>query len=100
MLNRVQLIGRVGKEPTVKGTTQSQVTYFTLATSEKSTKNGQKEERVEWHNIALFGKVGEVAYKYVKKGDLLYIEGSVKTYKYLHDNVEKLGVLSRFLTCC
>lgn len=79
-VNKVILIGNVGKDPEVKHLDNGMViTKFTLATSETYTKNNEKVTNTEWHNIVLFKGQAEVAEKYVKKGDALYIEGKIQT---------------------
>ena len=77
-VNKVILIGHVGKDPEVKhldgGVT---VAKFSLATNETYTdKNGQKVNQTEWHNIVVWRGLAETVEKYVKSGKLLYIEGS------------------------
>ena len=80
MLNKVQIIGRVGQQPETRKVGESQVTTFSLAASEKYTnKAGEKVEETEWFNIVMWRKLAESAEKYVNKGDLLYIEGKLKT---------------------
>ena len=80
-VNRVILVGRLGKDPEIKsipsGTTLAK---FSIATDEKFTdRNGEKQERTEWHNIVAWGKLGEICGQYLKKGKLVYIEGSLRT---------------------
>lgn len=82
-LNKVLLIGNVGKIET-RQTNAGQVVNLSLATSFKS----KEGEKTEWHNIALFGKVAEIAEQYVKKGSKLYIEGALKTDKWQTDSGE------------
>jgi single-strand DNA-binding protein len=80
-LNKVQLIGRVGKNPEVRNLDGgNKVANFTLATSEKWTdKQGEKHETTEWHNIVTWKNLAGVVEGYVKKGDLLYVEGKLTT---------------------
>ena len=83
-MNRITIIGRVGQDPKVhtfeSGTKKAS---FSLATSEKyKDKQGNKVEETEWHNCVIFGKMAEVVEKYVNKGDLLALEGRVKTREY------------------
>lgn len=88
-LNKVTLIGRVGQDPEVRTTKTSDLAgSFSLATSEswKDKNTGQKQEKTEWHNITFFGKIGSVIQNYVKKGSLLYIEGSLSTRKWTDKN--------------
>jgi single-strand DNA-binding protein len=80
-VNKVILIGNLGKEPESKtldgGNT---VTNFSLATSESyKDKKGEKVDKTEWHNIAVWGKLAEVAAKYLKKGSSVYVEGKIQT---------------------
>jgi len=78
MLNKCVLIGRVGKDPETKHFDNNQVCNFTLATSETyKDKNGNKTTNTEWHKIVLWGKLAEIADKYVKKGDLLCVIGKI-----------------------
>jgi single-strand DNA-binding protein len=92
MVNKVILVGRVGKDPESKtfdnGNT---LANFTLATSEhwKDKNNGEKKEATEWHNVQVSGGLSKVAMDYVKKGDLIYIEGSIKTRSYEKDGQTK-----------
>ena len=89
-LNKVQLIGRVGQEPAVKYFESNQaVATFTLATTERgyTLANGtQVPERTEWHNIVLWRGLAQVAEKYVHKGDLLYLEGKIRSRQYDDQN--------------
>ena len=89
-VNKVILIGFVGKPPEqrVFGSGES-VTSFSLATSEKyKDKSGEWKDQTEWHNISCFGKLSEIANKYVTKGTQVYVEGKIKTNKY----TDKSGV--------
>lgn len=82
-VNKIILIGRIGNEPETKHFDNGQVTNASLATSEKYTnKSGEKVEETEWHNIVFRGKLSEIAEKYIKKGDLIFIEGKLKTRKW------------------
>ena len=80
-INRVILIGRLGKDPEVRSTPQgTTVAKFTIATDEKFTdRSGEKQERTEWHNIVAWGKLGEICGQYLRKGKLVYIDGSIRT---------------------
>lgn len=81
MINKVILVGRLGKDPEIRSTPQgTTVAKFTMATDEKFTdRAGEKQERTEWHNIVAWGKLGEICGQYLKKGKLVYIEGSIRT---------------------
>lgn len=80
-VNKVILVGRLGRDPEVRsiasGTT---VTEFSIATDEKFTdRNGERQERTEWHNIQAWAKLGEICGQYLRKGSLVYIEGQLRT---------------------
>ena len=80
-LNKVQLIGHLGADPQSRFTTSgSAVTNFNLATNEswRSTE-GETKEKTEWHRVVLFGKMAETAAEFMKKGQLVYIEGRLQT---------------------
>lgn len=85
-VNKVILIGNVGKDPDVRYVdTNTAVATFTLATTERgyTLANGTKvPDRTEWHNIVLWRGLAEVCEKYVRKGDRLYIEGKIRTRSY------------------
>ena len=86
-LNKVQLIGRLGKDPDVRHLDSGiTVCNFSIATSESYTnKTGEKVEQTEWHNIVAWGKLAEIIEKWVTKGMLIYIEGKLKTRKWEKD---------------
>ncbi len=81
MLNKVLLIGNLGRDPEVRSTTSGQpVASFSLATSRRwKDKNGQRQEQTEWHNIVCFGKQAEIAGQYLTKGKQIYVEGRIQT---------------------
>lgn len=82
-LNRVQLIGRLGKDPEGKYTpTGKKVTHFSIAVSQRWTTNGESKEYTEWVNVEAWGRLGEVCQEYLKKGSLIFVEGRLKTDKY------------------
>ena len=80
-VNKVILVGRLGKDPEIRSTPSGQsVTKFTIATDERFTdRSGERQERTEWHNIVAWGKLAEICGQYLKKGKLVYIEGSIRT---------------------
>src|SRR5215213_1904383 len=90
-INKVILVGNVGKDPEVKYLEGGvAVAKFPLATSEVyKNKEGQRVESTEWHNIVMWRGLAEVAEKYVRKGKQLYIEGKIKTRQYGEDNNKK-----------
>jgi single-strand DNA-binding protein len=83
-LNRVQLIGRLGKDPESKFTpTGKKVAHFSLAISNRwKSKDGEAKEYTEWVNVEAWGRLGEVCQEYLKKGSLVFVEGRLKTDKY------------------
>lgn len=89
-LNRVQLIGRLGRDPEGRFTpTGKQVTHFSLAVANRwKSKDGETKENTEWINIEAWGRLGEVCQEYLKKGSLVYLEGRLKTENY-EDQGEK-----------
>ena len=80
-VNKVILVGHVGKDPEVRYLDGGvAVARFPLATSESyKNKNGEKVEQTEWHNVTVWRQLAEIVDKYVKKGQLLYIEGKIRT---------------------
>jgi len=90
-VNKVILVGNVGRDPEVKYIDQDvPFARFTLATSETyKAKNGEKVESTEWHNIVLWRGLAKVAEQYVKKGSKLYIEGKITHRQYEQDGVTK-----------
>jgi single-strand DNA-binding protein len=80
-VNKVILIGNLGKDPEVKYTQSGMaVAHFSLATNDRvKDKDGNWGDRTEWHNIVLFERKAEVAAEYLKKGRTVYIEGSIRT---------------------
>ncbi len=90
-VNKVILVGNVGKDPEVKYLEQDvAVARFTLATSESyKAKNGERVETTEWHNIVLWRGLAKVAEQYVKKGSKLFIEGKITHRQYEQDGVTK-----------
>ena len=83
-LNRVQLIGRLGKDPESRFTPNgNKVTHFSLAVSNRwKDKSGGMKESTEWVNVDAWGRLGEICQEYLKKGSLIYLEGRLKTDKY------------------
>ncbi|MFO7605454.1 MAG: single-stranded DNA-binding protein [Desulfurivibrionaceae bacterium] len=80
MINKAILIGNLGADPEVRYTQSgTAVANFNLATTETWTKDGNKEEKTEWHRIVAFGRLGEVCGEYLSKGSKAYIEGRIQT---------------------
>ena len=88
-LNKVQLMGRLGQDPDARFTpTGKQVVKFSLAVSNRWKKDGEVKENTEWVNIEAWGRLAEVCNEYLRKGSLVYIEGRLKTDKYVDDSGE------------
>ena len=83
-LNKVMLIGNLGRDPEVRYTASgTAVAGFSVATSEKfKNKNGEWEERTEWHNVTLWGRLAVIAGEYLAKGKTVYLEGRLQTRKW------------------
>lgn len=83
-LNKVMLIGNVGKDPEVRHLESGATTAsFTLATTERyKDKNGETKEQTEWHNIVCWRSLADIVEKYIRKGSQLYIEGRIRTRSY------------------
>ncbi len=81
MINKAVLIGRLGKDPEIRYTTDgSMVTNFSIATDESwKDKNGDKQQKTEWHRIVVFGKLAEICGNYLVKGKLVFVEGRIQT---------------------
>lgn len=90
-INKVILVGRLGKDPEVKHLESgSTLANFSLATSEKyKNKNGEMVETTEWHNIVIWGKLAEIVEKWVHKGDLIYVEGKLVTRSWEKDGITR-----------
>ena len=91
-VNQVILIGRLGRDPEVRYLPNGEaVANFGLATSENwKDRNGEKQERTEWHNIVMYRKLAEIAGQYLKKGAQVYITGRIQSRKYTgKDGIER-----------
>ena len=86
-LNRVTLIGNVGKDPEIKTfASGNKVASITLATTERyKDRNGEQKEDTEWHSVQAFGKLADVVERFVHKGSLLYLDGKIRTRSYEAD---------------
>ncbi len=87
-VNKVILVGNVGQDPVVRFTPGGDaIANISLATSERwKDKQGEQQERTEWHRIVVIGKPAEIAQQYVRKGSKLYIEGKLQTRKWQDNN--------------
>jgi single-strand DNA-binding protein len=91
-VNKVTLVGRLGKDPEMRFTASGQgVCSFTMATDSRWTdKAGVKQEKTEWHRVKAWGRTGEIAAQFLKKGSEVYIEGRIETKEYTDkDGVRK-----------
>lgn len=91
-VNKVILVGRLGKDPETRHLESgAAVTNFSMATSEtyKDRVSGDKKEVTEWHNVVLWRGLAEVAEKYLKKGDMVYIEGKLRTRSWEKDGITR-----------
>ena len=91
-VNKVILVGNLGNDPDTKYTQGGMaVTRISLATtSVRNDREGNKQERTEWHRVVFFGKLGEIAGEYLRKGSQVYVEGEIRYDKYTgQDGVEK-----------
>ncbi len=80
MINKAILIGNLGSDPEMRYTqTGTAVANFNIATTETWVKDGNKEERTEWHRIVAFARLGEICGEYLSKGSKVYIEGRIQT---------------------
>ena len=92
-VNKAIIVGHLGRDPEIRYMPSGDAAAnFSVATSEswKDKATGEKREATEWHNVSAFGKLAEICDQYLKKGSLVYIEGSLRTRKYTDRNgVEK-----------
>jgi single-strand DNA-binding protein len=83
-INKVILVGNLGADPEVRSTTTGAVANIRVATTDswKDKNSGERIERTEWHSVTLFHPLGEIAEKYLRKGQQVYIEGRIQTRKW------------------
>lgn len=91
MINKVILVGHLGKDPEVRHLDQNRaVANVTIATNERyNDRNGNKVEQTEWHNLEMWDGLAKVAEQYLKKGMLIYVEGKLKTDEWEKDGVKR-----------
>jgi single-strand DNA-binding protein len=96
-LNKVMLIGFLGKDPEVKTLENgTKVAKLTLATSEKfKDKNGNLQESTEWHNLEIWGEQAKIAEQYLRKGKQIYVEGKIKTDSWEDNGIKKYRTFIR-----
>lgn len=91
-VNKVILVGRLGRDPETRYMPSGDaITNFSIATDEQwRDRNGERQTRTEWHNVSLFGKLGEIAGQYLRKGSQVFIEGKIQSRKYTgKDGIER-----------
>jgi single-strand DNA-binding protein len=90
-VNKVILIGNLGRDPEVRAFEGGRkVANFSVATSEVfKDKEGNRQERTEWHNVSVWGQQAETAEKYLRKGSKVYLEGKLRTREYEKDNIKR-----------
>ena len=91
-VNKVILVGRLGRDPETRYMPNGDaITNFSLATDEQwRDRNGERQTRTEWHNVSLYGKLGEIAGQYLRKGSQVFIEGKIQSRKYTgKDGIER-----------
>ena len=87
-INKIILVGNVGRDPDVQTTgSGTKVAHLSLATSRRIPRNGGFEERTEWHRLTVWDRLAQVAEDYIRKGDRIYVEGRME-----YDSFEKNGV--------
>jgi single-strand DNA-binding protein len=92
MINKVILVGNLGREPTIAFSKDGKaIANLAVATSESWTDKttGQKVEKTEWHRVVIFGRLADVAKKYLHKGSKVYIEGQLRTRKWDKNGVDQ-----------
>ena len=105
-VNKVILVGRLGRDPETRYTSAGQaVCNFTLATDESfKDRTGERQKRTEWHRIVLWAKLAEIAQQYLKKGTMVYIEGRIQSRQWddrdgnKRTTVEIVGNVMRMLS--
>ena len=92
MINKVILVGNLGREPDIKFTGDGKaIANLAVATNESWTDKttGQKVEKTEWHRVVVFGKLADVCQKYLHKGSKIYVEGKLQTRKWDKNGVDQ-----------
>jgi single-strand DNA-binding protein len=89
-VNKVILLGRLGRDPKTSDAQGLAICRLALATTRRyKGRDGEKKEETEWHNVVLFGKTAEIAQQYLQKGSEVYIEGRLRTRSYEKDGVKR-----------
>lgn len=94
MVNKVTLLGNVGHDPRTSNNTKDNnlVCSFTLATTERYTRDGEKVENVEWHRVVSFGNLAKLVSNNVRKGKQVYVEGKIHTRSYIDEHNQEVRV--------
>ena len=83
MVNKVILVGRLGKDPEIRDANGQSVANLSLATDETyKDRSGERQKKTEWHRLVAWGKTAEVVQKFLHKGDLIYVEGKIQTREF------------------
>jgi len=90
-INKAILVGNLGREPDIRSSSKGEtIANLALATSESwKDKEGNKQERTEWHRVSVFGKLADVCQKYLHKGSKIYVEGKLQTRKWDKNGVDQ-----------
>ena len=89
-LNKVMIIGNLGRDPEVRQAGESKVANFTVAVTERFTdSSGQRQERTEWVNVVVWRKLAEISQQYLRKGSQVYVEGRLQTRSWDDQNGQK-----------
>jgi single-strand DNA-binding protein len=93
-VNKVILVGRLGRDPETRYTSSGQaVCNFTMATDETyKDRSGERQKRTEWHRVVVWAKLAEIAQQYLHKGSLIYLEGSIRTSQWEKDGQKRTSV--------
>lgn len=94
MVNKVTLVGRLGRDPESRYTGAGQaVCNFTVATDETfKDRNGERQKHTEWHRVVVWGKQAEIAQQYLRKGALIFIEGRIQSREWEKDGQKRTAV--------
>ena len=89
-VNRVTLVGNLGRDPELKNLETGALCNFSVATSESwQNGNGERQERTEWHRVVAFGMLAETCAEYLKKGRQVYVEGTLRTREFEKDGQKR-----------
>lgn len=89
-VNKVILVGNLGRDPETHGVADNPVVQLAIATTERwKDKDGNPQEKTEWHRVTAFGRLAEICREFLQKGSLVYVEGSLRTTSYEKDGEKK-----------